>query len=120
MSDEPARAVSVPDPVPGENFRRATALPIEGTKRRKLLCLLAAYADAGETSPAMRELCRRTGIEDPRVVDGVLRTLIADGYLDVRWAPQGARARGLPEHPRNVYTLRLNRSPGARSRPLGP
>src|SRR5256885_1443784 len=30
-------------PIAGPAFRRVAALPVEGAKRRKLLCLLAAY-----------------------------------------------------------------------------
>jgi hypothetical protein len=88
------------EPIAGERFRRAATLDIEGAKRRKLLCLLAAYADAGEPSPPMRELVRRLGLPKRTNIDGLLKLLERDGFLRVRWGSQ-------ERDERNVYDLRL-------------
>jgi hypothetical protein len=87
-------------PVAGPLFKQAAALPIEGGKRRKRLCLLAAYADAGEPSPRVRDLARITGFEVPQI-DQLLRTLQRDGHLNVRWRASSHQQR------RNVYELHL-------------
>jgi hypothetical protein len=86
-------------PVAGPTFRAAAALPVDGAKRRRLLCLLAAYADAGEHSPRMRELSRITGFEVP-MIDQLLKALQRDGYVRVPW-----RASDHHPHRRNVYEL---------------
>src|SRR5687767_7016507 len=95
-----------PSPVAGPIFKRAAALPVEGAKRRKLLCLLAAYADAGETSPAMVELARRLEL-DPVVVDHLLDALVRDGLLKVEWAGKGRPGARASAGRRNVYALVL-------------
>ena len=43
-------------------------LPIKGKKRRKLLVLISAYLDAGEPSPAVRVLAKRTGLTPLQVI----------------------------------------------------
>ena len=88
----------IANPVAGSTFRRVAALPVEGHKRRKLLCLLAAYADAGEPNPPVRILAQRLHLP-VRKVDALLRRLEADGYLRV------ARERDQ----RNRYELLLGR-----------
>jgi DNA-binding transcriptional ArsR family regulator len=90
-------------PVAGPRFKQAARLPIEDVKRRKLLCLLAAYEDAGY-EPSVRELAQRLRIRDIRTVDRLLEELRDDGLLFIRWAKwreQEARIR-------NRYTLRLD------------
>jgi DNA-binding Lrp family transcriptional regulator len=82
--------------------------PVGGTKRRKLLVLIAAYADAGEPSPPMRQLSDRLGLP-AKVIDRLLDRLEQDGWLTVEWAgnsnaPAGARWDG--GHRRNRYVLR--------------
>jgi hypothetical protein len=73
---------------------------VTGTKRHRLLCLLAAYADAGVCSPSMRELLGRLDLKNAMQVDALLRALQRDGLVRVRW--------GEGEHERNVYELRLD------------
>jgi hypothetical protein len=98
-------------PLAGPRFRRASALPMEGRKRRRLLLLLAAFADAGEHSPRAVDLCTRAGIRSPVALDHLLDQLVEAGLLEVEWArsgPPGRRA-ALHDGRRNVYTLRLDR-----------
>ncbi|HET7052461.1 MAG TPA: hypothetical protein VFI09_00920 [Solirubrobacterales bacterium] len=71
----------------GPNTRRALVLPVEGTKRRKVLVLIAAYADAGRDDPAISELSQRSGLTYRQVVFVVDR-LEADGWLEVRRSHQ--------------------------------
>lgn len=53
-----------------------------GEKRRKLLVLIAAYADAGEESPAVATLAARTGLKVKKL-DLLLCSLTRDGHLHV-------------------------------------
>lgn len=89
---------AVPDPVAGPLFMAARSAPTGGAKRRKLLCTIAGYADAGETSPPARELARWTGLEIEHI-DVLLSALERDGLLRVRRKAGPCR--------RNVYELRL-------------
>jgi hypothetical protein len=98
----------------GPLAREALRLPLDG-EQRKLLVLIAAYADAGEHSPSLRVLgARLAGQErwngrakvnesgDLAIgkLDWLLRGLIRKGLLRVRWRAE--------EHTkRNVYELRL-------------
>jgi hypothetical protein len=96
--------VALPDPVLGPLAKRAMRVDPGGNKRRKLLVLIAAYADAGEPSPPVKALARRLGIRKVQDVDHLLRRLARDGHVEVAWrasepGPGGAR--------RNVYRLRL-------------
>lgn len=84
-------------PILGEKARLALQVDAGGRKRRKLLVLLAAYADAGISDPPMRELMGRTGIDDVRQVDQLLRMLAKQGLIHVDWA------HGRPQ--RNTYEL---------------
>lgn len=78
----------------GPNVRRALAAPVGGTKRRRVLVLIAAYIDAGRDDPSIRELAERAKL--PRVaVVAVVDRLERDGWLRVR------RAAGR----RNRYSL---------------
>jgi hypothetical protein len=73
-------------PVMGPLARAACGLPVEGVKRRKLLVLLCAYADAngGVCRPPTRELLARIAeIRDAKKLFGVARRLEEDGYLRV-------------------------------------
>jgi hypothetical protein len=95
------------EPVLGPLARRAARLPPSyplEKKHRLLLTLIAAYADAGEQSPPVRELARRLGLgNEPgaaRKIDKRLRGLERAGVLTVAWrASNGGR---------NVYTLHLD------------
>jgi hypothetical protein len=94
-----ASQVPALSPVAGPLFRAAAAVPVDGTKRHRLLCLLAAYADGGEHSPPVRALAARLGFDDAHGLDALLRALERDGHLRVRWrAGRGGR---------NVYELRI-------------
>jgi len=75
----------IANPVAGSTFRRAAALPIDGRKRRKVVCLLAAYADAGEPNPPVRLLAERLNLR-VQAVDALLRRLEQDGHLRVERA----------------------------------
>jgi hypothetical protein len=97
---------STRQPVAGPLFKQAARLDVGGAKRRRLLCLLAAYADAGEHSPTVRQLAQQAKIPGGwRKVDQLLRLLERDGVVEVRWAKHGQA--------RNVYELYLDgrRSP---------
>jgi len=77
-------------------------MPLRGEPRR-LLLLLAAYADAGEGSPSARELSERMHCSVKRI-DTLCRVLYGEGVLLVRRRAE----RGTQ---RNVYKLRLSRTP---------
>ncbi len=74
----------------GPLARAACALPIEGTKRRKLLVLLAAYADGngGVCAPSTGELLARIpAISNTGKLYGLVCRLADDGLL--RQLPRG-------------------------------
>jgi hypothetical protein len=78
-------------PVMGERARVACGLAVEGTKRRKLLVLLAAYADAngGACAPSTEALLERIpAIGNAGKLYGLVRRLADDGL--VRQLPRGA------------------------------
>jgi SOS-response transcriptional repressor LexA len=85
------------DPILGERARRALLVDAGGRKRRKLLVLLAAYADAGVEDPPLQALMGRAGIRSSRQADALLRALEEQGLIRVDWA------RGRPR--RNHYEL---------------
>jgi hypothetical protein len=69
-------------PVLGPLARRACALEVEGGKRRRLLVLIAAYADAGVCDPTADELLARIpAIRDAGKLQGCTRRLIEDGFI---------------------------------------
>jgi hypothetical protein len=73
-------------PVMGERARRACALSIEGEKRRRLLILLAACADAdgGECRPSVELLLERVpSIRDKAKLFSIVKRLEADGFIRV-------------------------------------
>jgi hypothetical protein len=77
-------AVVVNPPVMGVRARRACALPVEGEKRRRLLVLLAAFADGndGVCRPSTGELLGRIpAMRDAKKLFGVARRLEEDGYI---------------------------------------
>jgi hypothetical protein len=87
-------------PVAGPLFRRIAKVQIHGTKRRKLVLLLAAYRDSDPTyRPPVRELAARlglgTGIRAVKHVDYLLARLEQDGILVVHRTP----------HERNRYEI---------------
>jgi hypothetical protein len=102
-----ARPVTTVKPTAGPQFRWAARQDVGGQKRRRLLCLIAAFADAGEPSPPVNVLARQANLGGWRVVDGLLAALERDGFIQVRWA--GGYGKG-----RNAYTLRLDRNGGER------
>lgn len=105
-----------PSPIAGPLFRAALDVPLarddHERDNRKLLCLIAAYADAGQPSPTVRNLARRvgfTGKHRAMKIDKRLRELERDGVLVVTWADKEARQRG----ERNEYELRIGRGADA-------
>jgi DNA-binding MarR family transcriptional regulator len=81
----------------GPLAKRAMRIHAGGDKRRKLLVLICAYADAGEPSPAVATLAARLKLPN-QAIDPLLDHLQQDGFLTV------ARR----EHHRNVYTVHFN------------
>jgi hypothetical protein len=79
-------------PIAGPMFRRVAALRIEGTKRRKMLALLAAYTDGGRPAPPVQELADRLGFRMPTTL-GLLRRLEQDGFLIATKGGRGRRGR---------------------------
>ena len=76
-----------PQPVAGATFKHAARLPIDGTKRRKVLLLIAAYLDAGAPDPSCAMLGRRVGLPS-QVVATLVDRLEADGFLSVERATE--------------------------------
>jgi hypothetical protein len=79
-------------PIAGPMFRQVAALRIEGTKRRKMLALLAAYTDGGRPAPPVQELADRLGFRLPTTL-GLLRRLEQDGFLIATKGGRGRRGR---------------------------
>src|SRR5690348_9018925 len=86
-------------PRAGETFRAVARLQIAGQQRRKLLALIAAYADAGERSPRVKLLAATLGVH-PGGIDSLLHMLVDDGLLVVRWGDK-------TKFERNAYTVLL-------------
>jgi hypothetical protein len=63
---------------------------------RKLLCLLAAYADGGNPSPSLSALASRLAIPMPEVM-WLLRALEIEGWISAEWTTDYS----VP----NVYTI---------------
>jgi hypothetical protein len=83
----------------GPMFAAAVRTPVAGEKRRKVLTMLGAYADAGINDPAIRELA--AGAKLPKsLVCRLVDLLERDGLISI------ARRRG-PDR-RNVYRLTFN------------
>lgn len=105
----PKRGRKRPDVTPkaGPTFRAVAALSIEHPNARKLLALIAAYADAGEPSPRAKVLQRRAGFDYMAQVDGNLRRLEEAGLLEIQWGDQKKKQRNryrviLPETTRRA------------------
>lgn len=101
-------AAATPNPIGGERFKLAAKTTVGGDPgNRKVLLLLAAYADAGEHSPPMRELARRLNMPVPEV-DTRLAILSRQGLIWVSWSPyhrHGKQTRPELKGWRNHYTL---------------
>ena len=69
------------EPVLGPTAKAAMRVET-GSKRRRLLVLIAAFADAGEASPAAGTLAVRLGVK-VRVIDALLAALEREGLLAV-------------------------------------
>lgn len=76
--------------------RRVLAAQIEGTKRRRVLAVIAAYCDE-EHQPSVREIAKRAkvarSLRDSRQAIALIRRLESDGLLRVEWAKPPARNR---------------------------
>jgi DNA-binding PadR family transcriptional regulator len=90
-----------PKPVLGPLAKQALQLKLEGRKRRKLLVLLAAYADA-DVQPSARMLRERMGDVSAGQVDALLKALERDGLIRVGWRAGPGED---PFHRRNTYEL---------------
>jgi hypothetical protein len=86
----------------GPCFERAVRLRIEGTKRRKLVVLLAAFLDAGQVS------CRADTLGEiidvpTRTATALLERLRSDGYVirtnTKRWRLADRIAEAATNHP---------------------
>jgi hypothetical protein len=85
------RSQGMREPVMGPLARRACSLSIEGEKRRRLVVLLAAFADAndGACAPSTEALLERIpAIGNAGKLYGLVRRLADDGL--VRQLPRGA------------------------------
>lgn len=75
----------------GPTATRAMRLPVAGSKRRKVLVVIAAYADAGVPNPSISQIVSRTKLPRPAVV-GLVDLLEHDGLLEIHRSP-GVRNR---------------------------
>jgi DNA-binding MarR family transcriptional regulator len=82
----------------GPETRRALAAPIDGSKRRKALLMVAAFIDAGRSNPSISELAARARLRRLAVV-AIVDRLEREGWLEVE------RCKG--QH--NRYTLLYGR-----------
>ena len=80
-------ATAIADPIMGELARAACRLPVEGAKRRRVLILLAAVADANSGSCVLTRATRAMliervpGIGDRRKLGALLGRLERDGLI---------------------------------------
>lgn len=88
MRSVPARGDEIKPPKRGQMLKWAMSDEVKETgippMCRKLLCLLAAYADGGNESPTMRVLASRMAITMPEVM-WLLRSLEIEGWIEVEW-----------------------------------
>ena len=97
-----------PNPINGPRFKAARALDVKlAPAERKLLCLLAAYSDAGEDKPPVRELARRLNVSI-EAIDTGLQSLSRRKLIWIDWSLYHRLGDQCPEHlirRRNRYTL---------------
>jgi DNA-binding MarR family transcriptional regulator len=86
-----------PRPIAGPLFHQAAKLHRGSADHRRVLCLLAGFADAGNHRPTMPELAERIRLPEHRIF-ALIDDLQADGWLTVR-------RRKLK--PRRLYELHL-------------
>jgi hypothetical protein len=99
-----AESIVTAPPIAGSLFREVAGIPTEtigGNKRKRLLALLAAFADAGEERPPVRLLARQARLGSRKAVVQLLKQLEEDRWIRVSWAS------GYGE--RNRYRLTLDR-----------
>lgn len=95
VNDNRQRRSDYPDPVLGPHARAtmkwtASHLPPDSIRRRKLLVLLAAYADAGVADPPFSLLMPRLKV-GPFKLDHLLKRLELDGLLAIDWGDKDAQ-----------------------------
>lgn len=103
LNDVPAKPVSeAKPPAKGELFAMAASERIRGElppMLRKLLIVLAAYADGGNPSPTIDALAARMSTTRPNVM-WLLRSLELRRWIKVEWVDQIGKA--------NVYKLKIH------------
>jgi DNA-binding MarR family transcriptional regulator len=85
-------------PVRGPRFAAVLRMRIDGTKRHRVLALIAAYLDAGVDDPSITELAERARLPRIAVVQ-LVDKLEADGLVEIERAPREDRLA------RNRYRL---------------
>jgi hypothetical protein len=97
-------------PTAGPRFKAVHAAPAVqklAPDEKKAICLIAAYADAGQVDPSVRALAERLGMRVAKV-DRLLEALEAAGLLAIRWSPWRRLGDACPKAVRrrkNVYAL---------------
>jgi len=88
------------EPIAGPLFRAALEVSLTNDAHQrdnqKLLALIAAFADAGEPSPTVRDLAKRVGFAGKywiKKLDKRLRELERDGVLVVHWGDKSQLER---------------------------
>lgn len=81
----------------GPNVRRALALPVTGTKRRKVFVAIALFADGGRADPSISEIAERAKLSRCAVVS-IVDMLDRVGLLEVTRGDHGLGQR-------NVYSF---------------
>lgn len=94
-------------PVAGARFRKAAGFKAQlSPVDLRIICLVAAYADAGERSPSMKQLSARLGL--PRYeINGTLYDLARRRIVWVERPGVGGRPHGA----RNRFTCRFAGDP---------
>lgn len=87
-------APTLPAPIAGATFAAVARLSMPGAKRRRVVGLIAAYADAGVDSITLAQIVEQAPRLQmkPGTVRALAWRLVQDGYLEVR---------------RGVFTLKL-------------
>lgn len=89
-----------------ENLRKALKVKKLIPIQRKVLCLLAAYADAGNNSPSFKQMYRQL-LLTPMQFDITLDHLQRKGHLKVDFEFPDNRPGRRATSRRNIYTLTL-------------